>query len=523
MSYLGAPPAPPYEAPPSGEPSSDIPLWAVGVAAFVALALAGTLAFVLLRPDHSAPNAAPPPPATSYPAHWDRRIAPYAKIAAHERGLSFLHPVPVRFLSPTKFAKTLTTDEKHLSRNDRRQLEQATGQLRALGLIAGDVNLLEANNDAQAGAVDAYYSFKDKRITVRGHHVTPAVKATLVHELTHVLQDQHFRVGARLKKLGKESEKGPDTSQASVLDAIVEGDAQRVAHLYAASLGPRQRRALAASQRAEVSEADRRTAEVPHVVMAMMGAPYDLGEGLVQTVAQEGGNAAVDRLFRHPPTHESALLDPFRVLTRSTSAAKVALPTLQAREKRFEYGELGVLTWYVTLAQRLPLPQALAAADGWGGDAYVGYQHDGTTCIRAAYTGRTPADSTRMYTALQGWRAAAPGAGALVSRSGDVVRLPVLRPAGRGGCRPRRRAGRHRPGSHPDRHRGRPPALGAPEGRGALHGRSDGGDLHRGPAEGSDLRTGRLHPGAAPPVRRGVRLTSSRAPWAQSMGRSSSA
>jgi hypothetical protein len=148
MSYLGAPPAPPHDAPPSGEPSSDIPLWVVGAAAFVVLALAGTLAFVLLKPDHSAPAAAPPP-APSYPLHWDDRIAPYAKIAAHERGLSFVHPVPVRFLSPAKFAKTLTTDETDLSNDDRRQLEQATGQLRALGLIAGDVNLLKASNDAQ--------------------------------------------------------------------------------------------------------------------------------------------------------------------------------------------------------------------------------------------------------------------------------------------------------------------------------------------------------------------------------------
>jgi len=427
MSYLGAPPAAPNEAPPSGEPSSDIPLWVVVAAAAVALALAGAMAFVLLKPDHTAPAAAPPP-APSYPLRWDQRIAPYAKIAARERGLDFLHAVPVRFLSPARFARTLTTDEKDLSKDDRRQLEQATGQLRALGLIAGDVNLLKATNDAQAGAVDAYYSFKDKRITVRGHHVTPAVKATLVHELTHVLQDQHFHVGARLKKLGKESEKGPDTSQASVLDAIVEGDAQRVAHLYAASLGPRQQRALAASQRAEGAEADHRTSQVPQVVMSMMGAPYTLGEGLVQTVAQAGGNAAVNRLFRHPPTHESVLLDPFRVLAGGTTATRVDVPKLRAGERTFDSGELGVLTWYVMLAQRLPLPQALAAADGWGGDAYVGFQHDGTTCVRAAFTGRTPADTARMYAALQGWHATASGTSASVTRAGDVVGLQSCDP-----------------------------------------------------------------------------------------------
>src|SRR3954453_8482117 len=222
MSYLGAPPAAPNEAPPGPDQSSDIPLWVVAVAVFVALALAGALAFVLLKPDHSAPAAAPPPPTPSYPSHWDHRIAPYAKIAARERGLDFLHPVPVRFLSPAKFAKTLVTDDKDLSKDDRAQLRHATAQLRALGLITGDVNLLDATNDAQSGAVDAYYSFKDQRITVRGHRVTPAVKETLVHELTHVLQDQHFHVGARTRKLHKEAKDGVQNSASSVFDAIVE-------------------------------------------------------------------------------------------------------------------------------------------------------------------------------------------------------------------------------------------------------------------------------------------------------------
>jgi len=428
MSYLGAPPAAPNEAPPSGDSSSEIPLWVVVVAAFLALALAATLAFVLLKPDHTAPTAAPAPPAPSYPSHWDRRIAPYARIAAKERGLRFLHPVPVRFLSPRKFAKTLVTEDKDLSRNDRIQLAHATGQLRALGLIGGAVDLLRATNDFQSGAVDAYYSFKDKRITVRGHHVTPAVKETLVHELTHVLQDQHFHIGDRLKKLGKESEHGPDTSAGSVLDAIVEGDATRVQHLYASSLEPRQRRALAASDRAEVAGATHRISKVPPVVVALMSAPYTLGEALVQTAATSGGNGAVDTLFRHPPTHESALLDPLRVLAGSTAAAKVDVPALHAGEKKFESGELGVLTWYLMLAQRLPLAQALAAADGWGGDAYVGFQHGGTTCVRTAFTGRTAGDTGRMYAALQGWEAAAPGIPASVTRSGDVVQFQSCDP-----------------------------------------------------------------------------------------------
>jgi hypothetical protein len=164
------------------------------------------------------------------------------------------------------------------------------------------------------------------------------------------------------------------------------------------------------------------------VLITMMSSPYTLGEGLVQAVAANGGNTAVNKLFRHPPTHESSLLDPFQVLAGHTGAAKVALPVLRAGEKKFDSGELGVLTWYFMLAERLPLTQALAAADGWNGDAYVAYVHGGSSCARMAYTGRTPLDTTHMYSALQSWVAAAPGSPASVTRAGNVVHFQSCDP-----------------------------------------------------------------------------------------------
>ena len=240
----------------------------------------------------------------------------------------------------------------------------------------------------------------------------------------------------------------------------------------------------------------------------MMTAPYTLGEGLVQTVAQSGGNDAVNRLFRHPPTHESALLDPFRVLAGRTAATRVAVPKLQAGEKKFESGELGVLTWYVTLAQRLPLPEALAAADGWGGDAYVGYQHDGTTCVRAAYTGRTPADTARMYSALQGWQAAGASATATVSRDGDVVRFQSCDPGDAADVGNDDAQDAIDPGRGPGRPRDRTSCARAFPQAGArcMAGRM-AADLHRGPADRCDLRAGRVRAVPAPPVRRRVPLT----------------
>jgi hypothetical protein len=428
MKGLGAPqPAPGYGQP-GGDSSHEIPLWVVLVSILVALTLVGLLALSVLGKSSAKSGQSATHSATRFPAQWDSRIAPYARIAAKLRGLNFHHPVPVRFLSSARFEKTLTKDQSQLSKRDRIELEHATGLFRAFGLISGDVDLYNAISDFDGGAVLAYYSFDDHRITVRGHKVTPSVRATLVHELTHVLQDQHFHVGVRLKKLEKQSVHGPDSAASGVLDAIVEGDAQRVEHLYRDSLSAKQRRRLDAGQQGEAAQARTRLERIPQVVITLESSPYDLGEGLVQTVAANRGNAAVNQLLVHPPTHESALLDPFKVLAGAKRGARVAVPTVQAGEKKFDSGELGVLTWYFMLAERLPLQQALAAADGWGGDAYVGFERDGTTCARIAYTGHAPEDTTRMYAALQGWVAAAPRSPASVSLTGDVVHFESCDP-----------------------------------------------------------------------------------------------
>jgi hypothetical protein len=299
-------------------------MWVIAVAVVVMLALVALVAIVAIRGQPASP--------TTYPAQWDSRIAPYAKIAEKQRGLLFKHPVAVRFMPPAEFEKTVTDDEKP-NTDDRAEIEHFTALMRAFGLISGDVDLKKAFKDAYGGGTLAYYSFDDKRISVRGETVTPAVRPTLVHELTHALQDQHFDIGDRMQVLAKASDKGPSTSAASVLEAINEGDAERVATLYRGTLSPRERTALAASEKAQAREADTRMKGIPKVVLTMISSPYALGQGLVEAVAADGGNARVDKLFHDPPTHETALLDPFRVLAGDTGATKVATPKLATCEK----------------------------------------------------------------------------------------------------------------------------------------------------------------------------------------------
>lgn len=412
-STAGRPPLPPRSS------GSEIPGWVLVVAVLVMLAMAAVAAWILL--------GSKPAPARTYPDAWDSRVAPYAKIAERQRGLLFQHPVEVRFLAPAEFEKDLGVDEDELAADDRKELEQVSGLLRAFGLVKGDLDLLSALDDFSTGGTLAYYSFKDERITVRGNRLTPAVRSTLVHELTHVLQDQHFDVGARTKKL-EASKKDSSSGESAVLDGLIEGDAERVETLYRASLTPKQRKALDASAAGENAEASTRIKKVPKIIVTMLTSSYTLGQSLVQTAAADGENAAVDALFRKPPRTESALLDPLGALDGGAEAVEVARPKVADGEKKFDSGVYGALGWYFMLAERMPFTDALTAADGWGGDAYVGFERGGESCARMSYVGRTSADTARMLRALQRWVAAAPGSPASVRREGDHVRFESCDP-----------------------------------------------------------------------------------------------
>jgi hypothetical protein len=421
MSDLGEPPVTLPPTTTDTRSSSEIPLWLVVGLVLVMVIGGGLVAWVLLHQE-SDKQAGP-----TYPKTWDPRIAPYVKVVEKQRGLTFLHPVAVRFLTGDSFEKEVTRDEGKLDAKERKEIQQFTGLMRAIGLIAGDVDLFAAFNQAHGSGTLAFYSFEDQRITVRGTQLVPGARATLVHELTHALEDQRFGLGKRYDELRKSKADSAATEQ-SILDGISEGDASRIADLYKASLPAKQRRAVENGEQKDADQANAALKQVPKVVLTIISSPYTLGEALVATVAADGGNAAVDRLLRDSPTHESVLLDPFRQVLGTAGSGTVAKPALDDGEKKFDAGEFGAPQWYLMLAERMPLQAALAAADGWGADSYVAFDRGGTTCVRANYAGRTARDTTTMYAALRRWVSRSPGSTAKVSNDAGAVQFESCDP-----------------------------------------------------------------------------------------------
>jgi hypothetical protein len=394
-------------------------LLTVGVSLLV-VALFATGAYALTRPKHHGP---------AHPDQWDPRVLDIVHFDEKHRGLTFKHPVFVDFLSPDEYAKRARSDPNELTSQDKQSLQNQQGELRALGLMTGNVDLFQAGNDLADSGTLAFYDPDTERVSVRGTDMTVELRVTLVHELTHALQDQHFDIGSTREKSFKTS------GESTAFRALVEGDAVRIENEYIDSLSDDERSQYLDSNRASVEKSQQQLQDVPNALQAFMAAPYIYGPPFVEVLNAEGGQHEVDDAFRKPPVDDEQETAPPEFI-HDRGPIHVDKPSLPEGVKdESDSGDLGATTWYLMLAERIPPTQALHAADGWGGDAYVSYEQAGKTCMRLAWRGDTDTDRTEMRDALDAWVGALPSNMATVSANGDQLLVETCDPGSDSGIK----------------------------------------------------------------------------------------
>ena len=94
-------------------------------------------------------------------------------------------------------------------------------------------------------------------------------------------------------------------------------------------------------------------------------------------------------------------MDPFTFLDGRSADRRARLPALDAGETEVDKGDLGAITWYLLLAERLDPRTALGAVDGWGGDSYVISRSKDGFCLHAAFQGDDAAKTDQMGTSAQ--------------------------------------------------------------------------------------------------------------------------
>jgi hypothetical protein len=371
------------------------------------------------RPD-TAPAAAQPGDAAALkPAEPHPLLPPdlpaYQKEIEGIRSLTFKAPVASGRQSLAEFRAFIEQD-----------LDQDLPAARAgcisrsfarLGLLPEGFDLRKAFSDMFVAQVAAYYDpYKQTFYVIHADLPEALLRPTVVHELTHALQDQRFGLAARVKALhavdsddlenafrflaeGEASyvmilstlrqQAGDSGSDASMVDSMIDftGKLGREGLLEQAgsageTLGPEVKQALGSIR------------SYPDFLTRILLDPYFDGMQAIHRVQRAGGWAAVNELWRNPPTSTEQLLHPEKLAAgRRDEPVKVAVPDLSASlGPGYASACENTLGEFETeiLLEQTPTPcggaaacveRARRAAAGWGGDRYRAFEKSGAGTV----------------------------------------------------------------------------------------------------------------------------------------------
>ena len=336
-----------------------------------------------------------------HPDEWDPRVLPIVEFVEAKRFLRFEHPVEIEFLSEEEWREQAKIDEEEILDEDAELLEHGAGLFRAVGLAEGELDLLSDTEELGASGTVGLYVFDDEAIRVRGTELSPKIEATLAHELTHVLQDQHYDIGDRLEAVAED-----DTDEES-LRVLVEGDADRIEELWVDALPDAEREALDAAREEESTAAGDALSELPASLVTFFASPYILGPGFMDILEAAKGPQGINAAFDEPPGPEEHVSDPLSYLDRDEES-DVQPPEVDGELIEDLDGDFGAVSWYLMLAERIDPVTALAAVDGWGGDEFVAYRGGRRTCAALRFVGEDRAATSAMASALAEWSDAMP-------------------------------------------------------------------------------------------------------------------
>jgi hypothetical protein len=281
------------------------------------------------------------------------------------RDLRFRRPVPVAVVSPARARREGIADYDRGQPLARRRTSEEL--LKLLGLLPPGADLRRIEAEVFGEQVAGYYDPRRKRLAlVRGAGVDDA---TLAHELTHALEDQH----ADLERLGSDPHH-PGDDESTAQQALVEGSATLVMERYAerwpsdAPLGD----ALAGLTQATAAT------PLPAYVARSLVFPYFQGASFVQALrdADRGGWKLVDLAERkRPPTTTAEILQPMRWL-RAEQPEAVSLAGADAFPRgagwrRLTGSTLGAEDLAALLAPSSGARAARRLTAGWRGGRYA--------------------------------------------------------------------------------------------------------------------------------------------------------
>jgi hypothetical protein len=338
-------------------------------------------------PGDDEPGRDDAPPASA--AELRAAVDEISAIVEEERGLAFTEPVDVELAGEGEFQRRLLDDFDE-GVDDLRDTEVL---LKAFGLVESDVDLVEAMRTLLGAGVVGFYDPETDELVVRGTALTPYVRTTIAHELTHALDDQRF-------DLDRPEYDDADDEIDFGFSALVEGNARRVEDAYRSGLSDEEQLDAAAEELSLGGGLD--LGDVPLVLVDLISAPYGLGHDFVVQLIDDGGQEALDAAFDAPPRTSEQVIDP---PTYAAGEAAIEVPAPAVTGQVVDQGVAGQFLIQVVLADGLDADRARAAATGWGGDSVVAWRDGQRPCATLTAVGDDPGETAELRGAFEDWAA----------------------------------------------------------------------------------------------------------------------
>lgn len=280
------------------------------------------------------------------------------------RGLEFRENVSVRVINRSQYLANRSSGTNRTASLWNNQV------WKALFLVGDDANISEVFNSTLGQSVVGYYRPGTGDIVIVSDSPQPKLsRGTLVHELVHALQDQHFGLGG-----------DPPTQDLQLSHSgVIEGEANRIQRLYQARCNGGWSCVTVPTSGGGGSTQSAYDRNVFLVVYL----PYAAGPDFVEHVAEQGGTEALNRLYENFPASSEQIIHPEAY--PDETPVTVTVPDRSNTDwGRFDHepvaDEVGEGSIFAMLSVQ-GVGNATAAfeyrhpaSEGWGGDALVPYR-----------------------------------------------------------------------------------------------------------------------------------------------------
>lgn len=267
------------------------------------------------------------------------------------------------------------------------------------GVVESDFDYEQSLLNVLGTELAGFYDPKAERMYLGADLGLSEQRATLVHELVHALQDQHYGLADLTRWL-------PDASdRLSAVHSLAEGDATS-AMLDGVLFGSGRTSLdlpdeLVAEQIEKMQNAD---PSVPGIVKRSVVAPYVDGLRFVHALRLKGGWGAVDEAWRTPPGSTEQVLHPEKYFAREPAVeVAIAGPGPRGPTSLLYHDVEGEQALRLLLEEWLPRKDAALAASGWGGDRLALYADDTVSAFVWKLRFDTGGAAQRAYHAVTSW------------------------------------------------------------------------------------------------------------------------